>query len=68
MPDDGNSASASPTITPRTSNASDSEATNEEPIEVKERNLSDGFLAAATELHEIVDAPTEPTPPYSQES
>jgi hypothetical protein len=54
--EDGNSVSTSP----RPSEAS--ETTNEEPIEVKERNLSDGFLQIATELHEIVEEPVEPTP------
>jgi hypothetical protein len=63
MPNEGNT----PSGTPRPSNAStsSSDATNEEQPtleEVKERNLSDGFLQVATELHELAEAPTEPTP------
>jgi hypothetical protein len=62
--EDGNTPSASPTVTPRTSNAS-SDATNEElPIEITERNLSDGFLQVATEIERLTDenVVAEPTP------
>jgi hypothetical protein len=53
MPEDGNTPSASPTA---------SDAT-EEPIEIRERNLSDGFLQVATEIEAITeDAVIEPTP------
>jgi hypothetical protein len=58
--EDGNTPSASPTVTPRTS-----DATNEEPIEIKERNVSDGFFQVAIELEQIVetvDAPIVPIP------
>jgi hypothetical protein len=56
--EDGNSVSTSP----RPSEASETTEATEEPIEVKERNLSDGFLQIATALHEIVEEPVEPTP------
>jgi hypothetical protein len=58
--EDGNTPSASPTVTPRTSNAS-SDATNEElPIEITERNLSDGFLQLATEIEHLVEVEEVP--------
>jgi hypothetical protein len=50
MPQDGNRASASPC--PSEASEFLTETTGEQPIEIKERNLSDGFLQIAVEIEE----------------
>jgi hypothetical protein len=55
--EDGNTPSGSPTPTPRNSDGED-----EIPLEITERNLSDGFLQVATEIEHITDEDVEPTP------
>jgi hypothetical protein len=52
--EEGNSQSASPVASPRTSDVAE-EVEEEPPIELKVRGLSDGFLQVATEIEQIVE-------------